>query len=79
MAAKLLQWQGLPEKFTFLFSSRRWMVGCNILSQNILICLFSIEPFFFLIGAQLLYNVVLVSAVQHSELAICTHIYQRRQ
>ena len=33
----------------------------------------------FFIGAQLLYNVVLVSAVQHSELAICTHIYRRRQ
>ena len=29
---------------------------------------------FFLIGVQLLYNVVLVSAVQHSESAICTHI-----
>ena len=30
--------------------------------------------FFFLIGVQLLYNVVLVSAVQQSESAICIHI-----
>ena len=60
----------LSSSFSFFYTSLSFSIHMHYIYKEFMCAAF----YFFLIGVQLLYNVVLVFVVQQSESAMCIHI-----